>query len=217
MYLSNELAARTFSTLDSAYKWIIPYVWTSGEWVKDERGNWTKEIQNLTFRLAGPGNDYPTLGPTTMRFGCDLGNSLIMTDVAQAKAREFLYSYGERLRRNGAYEKLIKKIRECPQSRRMVIPVYLPEDHDCDEVPCVVMVQFIVRNGKLDLTVVMRSNDLVKAMPADVLGYRMFQHHVAMVARVEIGTYTHHAVSAHIIAEHDQEFAEQLVSERAYR
>jgi len=111
----------------------------------------------------------------------------------------------------------VAKIRSCPESRRLTIPVYLPEDHDCDEVPCVVLVQFIVRDGKLNMTVVMRSNDIVKAMPADVCGYRMFQHHLALVAGVEPGTYTHHAISAHIIADHDQEFAEQLVSERAYK
>lgn len=61
------------------------------------------------------------------------------------------------------------------------------------------------------MTVYMRSNDICKALPVDVYGFRELQDYIGACTGYEPGIYTHLIGSAHIIEEHDTEFIETFL------
>lgn len=71
-------------------------------------------------------------------------------------------------------------------------------EHPTKDVPCTLTLQFLVRNGKLNLTVHMRSNDLWTGFPYDVFSFTAFQIILAFRLGLDIGTYTHTAGSLHL-------------------
>lgn len=62
---------------------------------------------------------------------------------------------------------------------------------------CTVMHHYMIRNGRLNLTVYMRSNDLLWGFPYDVSAFCFLQQAMAAMLNVGIGTYTHIAGSLH--------------------
>lgn len=65
------------------------------------------------------------------------------------------------------------------------------------DVPCVSNMQFMVRNGKLDCFVSMRSNDIILGYCYDVYFLTMLQEMMAVELNLDIGEYTHFAASMH--------------------
>lgn len=108
---------------------------------------------------------------------------------------------------NGAYGPRIKKsllkiveiLRNDPDSRRAVVPIYGKEDAGLNskDIPCTIGFQFLIRNNKLDMIVNMRSNDIFLGFPYDTFNFTMWQEYVACKLNIEIGTYTHIANSLH--------------------
>lgn len=70
------------------------------------------------------------------------------------------------------------------------------------DFPCTTTLQFFKRNGKLDLNVYMRSNDLIYGWRNDLPFFTLLQEMVAADIGVELGTYTHIAGSLHIYPKH---------------
>lgn len=108
---------------------------------------------------------------------------------------------------NGAYGPRIKKsllkiveiLRNDPDSRRAVVPIYGKENAGLNskDIPCTIGFQFLIRNNKLDMIVNMRSNDIFLGFPYDTFNFTMWQEYVACKLNIEIGTYTHIANSLH--------------------
>jgi len=119
-------------------------------------------------------------------------------------------AYGERLRAwNGdidQFYEVYKKLKQDSYSRQAIMIIFDPErDNKIHEsgsyskdIPCTNYFAFTVRNGKLNMTVVMRSNDLHKGTIYDVPNFIIFQHILAGWLEVEVGKYTHVANSFHI-------------------
>ena len=70
------------------------------------------------------------------------------------------------------------------------------------DVPCTIAMSFRIRNGKLNMTTHMRSNDLVWGFPYDIIQFCLLQMTIANELGIESGTYTHHADSLHIYERH---------------
>lgn len=85
-------------------------------------------------------------------------------------------------------------------SRRAVVQLF--DRHDLvsgdSEVPCTCVMQFLVRDDRLNLIVYMRSNDLYMGLPHDVFAFTMLQELVAVSLGVELGDYIHMVGSLHI-------------------
>ena len=97
-------------------------------------------------------------------------------------------------------EKVIKILTDEPNSRRAKININFPNekvDTTKDE-PCTMSLHFMIRNGKLDCTAVMRSNDIWFGFPYDVAFFTELQKYIARELNVGYGTYTHFAVSLHV-------------------
>lgn len=119
-------------------------------------------------------------------------------------------AYGERLRAwNGEidqFTEVYKKLKEDPYSRQATMIIFDPErdnkKHEngkySKDIPCTNYFNFQIRDGKLNMLTVMRSNDLHKGTLYDIPNFIIFQHILAGWLEVEVGKYTHVAASLHI-------------------
>lgn len=112
-------------------------------------------------------------------------------------------AYG--LRTRGQYDEVIRKLRHDPDSRQAVVTIWdpkldnLPEKRD---YPCTVLHQFRIRDGRLNMSVYMRSNDAWLGLGYDGFQFTRVQIALASVLGVEVGTYAHHAGSLHLYEQH---------------
>lgn len=89
-----------------------------------------------------------------------------------------------------------------PMSRRAVIPMYGSDaDHmdlDAKDVPCTLAIEFRLRNGKLNMRAIMRSQDILWGMANDLPTFSFLQEIVAALLNVEMGTLTVSVGSFHV-------------------
>lgn len=95
-------------------------------------------------------------------------------------------------------EFVLNELRRNPASRRAVIDVRSNyEDMYNTDPACLQSLQWLVRGSKLDLKVLFRSNDAVKASYSNAFALIMLQKRMADELGLEVGTYTHRANSFH--------------------
>lgn len=99
------------------------------------------------------------------------------------------------------FEYIERLLREDPNTRQAVVHIKDPRDvleNPTKDVPCTLTLQFLIRDNKLHMTTVMRSNDIWMGFPYDVFQFTCMQILLSMKLGVEIGTYTHIAGSLHL-------------------
>lgn len=75
--------------------------------------------------------------------------------------------------------------------------------HAKRDIPCLVNFMFFLRDGKLHMTVTMRSNDAWLGFPCDVFAFTCLQRMLAATVNAEPGNYVHNvAGSLHLYARH---------------
>jgi thymidylate synthase len=109
-------------------------------------------------------------------------------------------NYGYQWERNHQLDYVVAKLKDNPNTRHAAISIY-----DCKEfkkyrkdTPCTYAVQFTVLNNKLNMSVVMRSNDLWYGFCNDQYCFSMLQKLVSERTGYEIGTYYHFAHNLHL-------------------
>ena len=97
------------------------------------------------------------------------------------------------------FVKIIELLQKDPNTRRAVINLNTPNERviETKDEPCTISLQFFVRDGKVDLTTVMRSNDIWFGLTFDIIYFTELQKWVADFLGYEYGTYTHFAGSFH--------------------
>lgn len=89
-----------------------------------------------------------------------------------------------------------------PMSRRAVIPMYGSDvDHmdlEAKDVPCTLAIEFRLRNGKLNMRAIMRSQDILWGMANDLPTFSFLQEIMAQLLTVEVGTLTVSVGSFHV-------------------
>lgn len=106
------------------------------------------------------------------------------------------YTYHQRYA--DQYQFVIDELRRNPSSRRAVMDIRDKlTDMYSDDPACMQHIQFFIRNNKLHMKVLFRSNDAVKAAFMNAFALIMLQKRVADELGVEVGTYTHRANSFH--------------------
>ena len=117
----------------------------------------------------------------------------------------WVYTYHDRMVRYCVGEEcvnqiqfIIDELKRNPYSRRAVINVRNNgEDMYSDDPACLQHLQFFIRDDKLHMKVLFRSNDACKAAFMNAFALIMLQKRVADTIGVEMGTYTHRANSYH--------------------
>lgn len=94
---------------------------------------------------------------------------------------------------------VIDTLKRDPYSRCAVINFNVPnpERFETKDEICTIALVFELREGKLDCTGIMRSNDVWLDTPYDVVFFTELQKHIANEIGVGYGKYTHFAVSLH--------------------
>lgn len=92
-------------------------------------------------------------------------------------------------------------------SRRAVCVVWSLDDSQKqfwgDAVPCLQWIQFLVRDNKLQMKVLFRSNDVLLAMHANMYALVHLQQYVATALGLPVGSYTHIVTVPHIYYKRD--------------
>lgn len=113
------------------------------------------------------------------------------------------------------WETCVKTLLQDGDSRRAVMLINLPQDEreavvvGSKDVPCTLSLQFFIRDGRLHLQTLMRSNDIIWGLTYDLFSFTLFQECMLLDLRkheqfkdLELGTYYHTAGSLHVYERH---------------
>lgn len=220
--------------LRDGYVAITKAVAEHGEKVSP-RGQDTREFQSATLIVEDPFDTLPT------GVGRGLVPGIAAVESAQLLAGEsrpeltiaisptFKYftedngefhgAYGARTR--GQFEQIIERLRKDPSSRQAVATIW-KQEYDLPlnaprstppkrDYPCTLLYHFMIRDDRLIMEVVMRSNDIILGLCYDAFQHSRVQIAVASVLGVEPGEYRHHAMSLHLY-ERDLDKVEELTA-----
>lgn len=118
-------------------------------------------------------------------------------------------AYGKRIRSHFGFDQLEKAynaLQNVPESRQVVIQIYDTKKDfpiDCGQprnkdIPCNICSMLKVRNGKLEWSQIMRSNDILLGMPYNFVQFTSLQEILAGWLGLEIGSYNHYSDSLHL-------------------
>ncbi len=109
-------------------------------------------------------------------------------------------NYGWQWLRNNQIYYVINKLKEKHNTRHAAISIYDCKEHNTYEqdTPCTYAVQFTILHDKLDMCVVMRSNDLWYGFCNDQYCFSELQKMIAHEVGVEVGVYYHFAHNMHL-------------------
>lgn len=97
---------------------------------------------------------------------------------------------------------VINELKNNPNSRRASISVRDNSKDDGNANPaCLQNIQFMIRNNKLDMFVLFRSNDSVRASFMNAFALTELQKRIADELNISVGEYTHRANSYHVYPE----------------
>lgn len=123
--------------------------------------------------------------------------------------KTFNAAYGHRWRVAAGMDQLAKVAERLyinPNCRRQVVTIWLPRDLDnqnTKDLPCNTQVMFEVTDGRLNMTVVNRSNDAIwGCFGANVVHFSMLLVYMAHLSRHYVGSYVHFTNNLHVYEHH---------------
>ncbi|MCK9571260.1 thymidylate synthase [Candidatus Pacearchaeota archaeon] len=217
--LPNQLIAQ--HTPAQAWAYGLSLIRSFGDQVITEDRKLTKEICNLHLTVLEPcdPDSYPIQGSGWDLPALEKYSEQLLSGENPSK---FAYTYGERLRtypdslddqaylkRFGAIDNytdqidmVVTRLKLSSSSRRAIAITWIPAcDTSRSEVPCLQLLDFLIRGGKCNLTAFFRSQDFERAWPANVYGLSRLLSYVASEVGCETGSLTTISASAHIYIE----------------
>jgi len=195
-------------TAIKAWKKILDHVLREGREFIDRRDNLCKESLNVVATVESVEN---VLKPIKI---LNMFNKWIYPSPEQIKesilgndphSSEYYYNYGERafsfngLNQIDSY--IIPLLKKNPNSKRAIVVFFNPEKDIADnkkEIPGLVMMNFNIRDGKINTTMVIRSNDMFHGWPANIAQAYFITEYLSKELNYPIGDLTTVSVSAHI-------------------
>ena len=109
-------------------------------------------------------------------------------------------NYGWQWKRDAQLDVVVETLRQNPNTRQAAISIYDAKEISsyAFDTPCTYAVQFTILNDRLNMSVVMRSNDLWYGFCNDQYCFSMLQKMVSDELKIEIGTYYHFAHNMHL-------------------
>ena len=109
-------------------------------------------------------------------------------------------NYGWQWNRNNQLSRVIKLLKANKSTRQATISIYDGKEISeyIYDTPCTYSVQFTIVNDRLNMSVLMRSNDLWFGFCNDQYCFSRLQEMVSNELNIEIGTYYHYAHNLHI-------------------
>ncbi len=118
-------------------------------------------------------------------------------------------AYGFRLRKNLGIDQLDRaflSLKNNPNNRQTVLLIWdplkdLPDTNGqptSEDIPCNICSLLKIRENKLEWTQIMRSNDIFRGLPYNIVQFTSLQEIMAGWLEVEVGSYTHFSDSLHL-------------------
>ena len=186
-------------TIKSGWETLVKRIMKDGVEIKDERGSVTKEILNAVLNIKNPLDTEAPEGYFWTGEKLDKYSEQFLSSDKQG----FIYTYGNRLRAHfdgtDQIQEAINRLNNFKESRRAISITWDPTvDTKNDEVPCMMLVDFKIRDGMLNTTGLWRSHDIYGAWFPNAVGLSHLSKYVAGEVGVEMGSLTIHSISAHI-------------------
>ena len=219
------------------YLTVLDAVTNHTEHTTSSRGNDSAELTNVSFRIADPRDRLPFLWQRPVNIVFNLAETLwyaagrddldMIGYYAPGMAKHSAdgktltgTAYGTRMfapdgQNVTQWVRVLELLRADPDSKRAVLGIYRPEEltvPDNPDVSCTVAAQFLLRDGRLNLTCHMRGNDAYRGMVSDVFAFTFLQELAACQLGVELGHYTHHVASMHV-NDRDSETVRRVLNE----
>lgn len=212
-------------TISDAWHRGLNLIWRQGQELTDERGTKIKELLALQVVVEDP---YMDMIPYEYSWNQDR----LEEYAAQLLSGEnpgFEYTYGERLRSwkipkdedtgkatpssTDQLDHVIRRLNASPSTRRATAVTWIPPvDNARDEVPCMIVDDFKLREGRLNLAVFFRSHDFAGAYPANLFGLAKVLQFVAGKIDATPGSISTTSSSAHIY-DHDWDWVQEMLVE----
>ena len=109
-------------------------------------------------------------------------------------------NYGYQWERGFQLDKVVQQLKDNPNTRQAAISIYDGKEiHKYrNDTPCTYAVQFTIVNDRLNMCVVMRSNDLWYGFCNDQYCFSQLQQMIAQRTNYKIGEYYHFAHNLHL-------------------
>jgi thymidylate synthase len=130
--------------------------------------------------------------------------------------------YGPRLRNWGGVDQLqvvAHRLRQSPESRRAVIALFDPARDNTPslDIPCNNWLHALIRQGRLDLSVAIRSNDIMWGFSGiNAFEWSVLQELLAHCTSAQLGTTSYFIDSLHLYERHYAR-AERILAERRHQ
>jgi len=192
-----------------AHELVVKMILEKGWVLKTEDEEATIEFEEVALQVDTPLAE-PMASPNSrfqQRFLDKYAEDLLFGSPASFEYdyHSRLFDWGERLSSNGQnvhtnqIEYIIRKLRQSPNSRRAIAITWNPViDENLDDCPCLQLIQCILRDGRLHMRVVFRSNDMLTAAGANMYALVQLQKFIAEEIGVPLGTYTHISLVPHV-------------------
>ena len=186
-------------TIKTGWETLVKRIMKDGVNITDERGSVTKEILNTMVNIKNPMDSESPKGYFWTGEKLDKYSEQFLSSDKQG----FIYTYGNRLRAHfdgiDQIQEAINRLNNFKESRRAISITWDPTvDTKNDEVPCMMLVDFKIRDGMLHTTGLWRSHDIYGAWFPNAVGLSNLARYVAGEVGSEIGMLTIHSISAHI-------------------
>jgi thymidylate synthase len=200
--------------LSRAHELVVKMILEKGRVLQTENDEATLETEEVAMRVEDPLTP-PLVSPFSRfqeKFLAQYARNLLEGSdaVFEYDYHGRLFNWGEKLSCEGEevhinqIEYISEKLRSSPTTRRAIAITWNPViDEQLGDCPCLQLVQCLLRDGKLQMKVVFRSNDMLTAAGANMYALVQLQRSIAEKIGVSCGAYTHISLVPHIYYKRD--------------
>ena len=205
----------SFNSASEAYNYWYWKLFRDGENFDN-----TKALFNVGFYITNPENNYIlnkdrkwseeyaeaewqwylTGNPNISKLGEIYGKVPVIWKTMANEYGDVNSNYGYQWKRKDQLKKVIKMLKSNKGTRQAAISIYdgKEQEHYATDTPCTYAVQFTVVDNKLNMSVMMRSNDIWYGFCNDQYQFSMLQQMIAKRLNRKVGWYYHHAHNMHL-------------------
>ena len=194
-----------------AWKKSLKHIIDNGADFKDRDERICREVLNLIVNIEHPETDYDAPIDSMRKFEWIYPSVEELSSIILNKEDLAIYefSYGPRIfnflgKKDQINDYIIPLLKKDPNSRRAVISLFNPAtDSDIlnKSVPSLLFIYFKIKDGKLNTTCFIRSNDFFIGWPGNIYQIYLLQKYVADKLNTKTGALSTISCSAHIFQE----------------
>ena len=200
--------------ISRAHELVVKTILEKGWVLQTENDEATIELDEIALQIDTPFAE-PMASPSSrfqQKFLEQYAKNLLegSDSVFEYDYHGRLFAWGNELTKEGIpvsvdqIRYIVEKLKSSSVSRRAVAVTWNPAtDEAMNDCPCLQLVQCIIREGKLQMKVIFRSNDMLSAAGANMFALVNLQKFIADQLGIPCGTYTHISLVPHIYYKRD--------------